>query len=159
LGKFGDQRAVQPLINLLLSSANTIEQSQIINVLSKLPNNQRVSKLLFLLLRVDAYISPNEVAESVEEILKQMDQMETKYLITILLQALYDKRKKVQQNVLSLLIALKNHLSIEPLINMLNDKDEQIRNLVAWLLGELMDIRAVEPLIAALNDSNVDVQM
>ena len=75
-----------------------------------------------------------------------------------LIRALRDEEKDARSKAAAALGRLGDGRAVEPLIQALKDEDELVRNVAATYLGTIGDTRALEPLREALNDKDTNVR-
>lgn len=187
LGKIGDERAVEPLINALKNKDGDVRRESA-EALGKIGDERAVEPLIQALVDGTSNVS-KEAAEA-------LGNLGNPRALDPLVQALKDKyfvrekavealgkipdvraieglievqRYEVRPAVMfttevNIKLGAREALkkigkpAVEPLIRALQDEDRVIREGAAWSLGEIGDERAVTPLIQALKDKHKDVR-
>ena len=175
LGEIGDERAVEPLINLLkneswrvrrcsLTALGKIEESPIetfivalddidchvreraVDILEKVGDNESLNYLRLVLDDEDA-----DVRERASEILIKLEKSENKHVKD-------NKNPDEHQRLEETLERIGPEKAVQILIDALEDENPETRHRAAEVLGEIGDKQAVEPLIVALGDQSSSVQ-
>jgi len=142
LGRIGDKRAVEPLIEIL-NDTNYMVQTEVAWALRQI--REPAVKPLIKALKDEVSDVRMRAAEALGKIAWQpKDDIEKAYYLIA---------KKQWEELVKL-----GKPAVEPLIEALKDKDKYVRSKVAEALGNIGDRRAVEPLIEALIDKDEDVR-
>ncbi len=150
LGKLGDARAVEPLINALHHSDGDIRSSAA-DALVELGGVGAVEPL------ITALRDPvGDVRLRAAYVLGKLGDARA---VDPLITALYDPNEDVCRRASAALVELGNPQAVDPLIAALRDPNGDVRRHAAYILGELGDTRAIESLIAALRDSDRVVRL
>lgn len=140
LGRVGDVRAVEPLVQLLGDKEETV-QLEAVSALGALADARALKPLLLTLRKPDAGVQVR--ARAARAIGKLGDKRAAPYLV----ESLADADDQVRAAVVSGLGQLGDAKFLEPLLKMLKDSDERVRWETADALGRLGDKRALEPLL------------
>ncbi len=169
LGKIGDERAVEPLIEVLSyddGDENVHEAAA--EALGEIGDERTVEPLIGMLSDDNSRVRRN-AAGALDKLgwVPETDRQRAVYLIAV------EDWKSVVECGESAVNALIGALpfwwmtkaaaealgeigkpAVEPLIRILSDNDERVRRSAADALGEIGDVRAVEPLIKVLGDDS-----
>jgi hypothetical protein len=146
LGKIGDMRAVEPLIQILNYTNVTIRASSA-EALDKIGDKKTVELLIEKL---------NNVDETVRWVSAEaLGKIGDKKAVELLIQKLNDTNATVRRFLAEVLGKIGDTRAIEPLIQKLNDTNTTVRRFSVEALGNIGNNEAVEPLIEKLNDTNV----
>jgi HEAT repeat protein len=145
LGRLGDARAVEPLIQALVDVDEKVREAaaQALGRLGEIS----LEPLIQALVDVDA-----DVRRAAAQALGQLGDARA---VEPLIQALEDMDADVRRAAAQALGRLGDARAVEPLIQALKDGTWRIRRAAAQALGRLGDARAVKPLIQALEDEDV----
>ena len=154
LGYFGDERAVEPLIealknNLFYKSVRS-EAADALGILSNELGDKRAVEPLIEALKDDDRSVRSSAASSLGYIGDER-------AVEPLIEALKDD-KKLRWWAASSLGKIGDERAVEPLIEALKDDDPSVRRWAAWSLGEIANDRCIEPLIKVLKDDDPDVR-
>ena len=143
LGRMGDPRAVDPLVNALGDSLNRVRDAAAV-ALKKLnePLGERI------------YESLKGSSKAWEELARTNDPR----AIAALVKALGAWDRNVRANAAWTLRKLGDPRAVEPLIKALGDRSPIVRGAAAWALLEVGDRRAVDPMVRALSDTEESVR-
>ena len=177
LGKSGNAKAVEPLINLLNDRDSDVrrEAAYALKVLGYEPIDPLQQVLLFIASRdwsnvvklgavaVEPLIatlkddSDSFVKSKVAEALAEIGDARAIELLVITLQEYWDW--SVRCKAAEALGKIGDEGTVDPLIIELKDKDANVRKAAVKALGKIGNERAVKPLIAALKDWDLDVRV
>lgn len=150
LGKIGNTKAVQPLIELINDQEMDVVKNTIL-ALGKIGDKRAVDPLIDMLKHKD-----NIVRGFAASALGKIGDARA---ADILFTALKDKDNSVQEKAIEALGKIGDAHCIELLITALRSKKKRIRYCAAYALGQTGDPRAVDPLInIALKDKEDYVQ-
>jgi HEAT repeat protein len=145
LGQIGDERAVEPLLQLLRDERQSV-RSAAVSALEKIGDERAVEPLLQLL-RDEKPFERQRAAEALGEIGDER-------AVEPLLQLLRDKDGFVRNATAWALRRFGDQRAVEPLLQLLRDENSHIRKTAAGALGRIGDERAVEPLFQLLGDND-----
>jgi HEAT repeat protein len=171
LAKFGDVRAVEPLIRAL-KGADSDVRAEAAYELGEFGDSRAVEPLLSALKNENEFV--REEAANALELLNNAttddDANAEKQLATKAGEAIDhdaveesinlsgDDDSEVRQNAIETLGQIGDTRAVEPLINALHDNDADVRQEAIEALGRIGDPRAVEPLLNALQDQDTYVR-
>lgn len=147
LGRFEDERSIEPLIDCL-RDRNLLIRQKAIEVLGSLGSseNVRLGKLLVAMMK-DKDVN---VRRSVVEVIRLLGDREDVWWK--LIRYLRDEDWWVRERVTEILSELGGVKIIEPIVSLLDDPNEVVRRYAIEVLMRLKDPRAVDPLIRSLRD-------
>ncbi len=151
LGKLGNKRAIETLINKLSDSSSGVS-SNAAEALGRLGNKRAVEPLIKALGDPDSYVR-RDAAEA-------LGRLGNKRAVEPLITRLSDSNSNIRSNAaqaLERLGATKEQI-VAGYIEALDSSDLDVRRDAARILGELGNKRAVEPLINRLSDSNSNIR-
>ena len=170
LGRLGDARAIEPLIDILVDSdkENRAAAAKALRALGEPQWSKWVKGDSDDFARLGKSKAPRAVeplikalndgawpVSAAEALGKSGDTRAVKPLI----RALRERDEDVRQEAAKALGKLCDTRAVEPLIGALNDRDKDVCQEAAKALGNLGDGRAVEPLIKALEDKESFARM
>jgi len=145
LGKLGDKRAVEPLINALKDEDRSVRSSAS-GALGRLGDPRAVEPLIAALKDQDKYVRRSAASA--------LGRLGDKRAVEPLIAALKDKDAGVRRSVAWALAQLGDERAVEPLRESLRDDDGKVSPGVAFALARLLgDERAVEPLLMATGNA------
>ena len=147
LGKIGDERAVEPLINALKNKDGNVRRESA-EALGKIGDTRAVEPLVKAL-GYGSYGPESIVVESLVKIGKPT--------VEPLIQAMKDKNKYVRKGVVYVLFEIGEERAVEPLVKALGDEYDDVCKVAGDALVKI-GAPAVEPLIQASQDENKDVR-
>jgi len=160
LAKIG-KPAVEPLIATALDDMDGISTSNAALAL-KLMNDTSVIETLIVTLKrgkspvvLQRYLTPKEVRNKAEVILKHIGNPAVEPLIAEMKNEDYNIRRRVA----SIIGYIADPRAVEPLITALNDENINVQRVAAESLGRIRDPRAVEPLIRVLTEESLYIVM
>ena len=147
LGKLGDERGVDPLIETLSDDDRDVREAAA-KALEQLGDKRAVDPLIKTLSDDDW-----RVRKAAAEALGKLGD---KRAVDPLIEALSDDDIWVRNTATEALVQLGDP-AVDPLIKTLSDDESDVRRSAAEALGRLGDERAVEPLIKTLSDDGLGV--
>ncbi len=149
LGRFDDERSIEPLIECLRDKNLLIRQKaiEVIGALGQ-SENVRLGKLLVAMMK-DKDVNVRRSVIEIIRILGDRDDIWWK-----LIRYLRDEDWWVRERVTEILAELGGKRILEPIVSLLDDPNEVVRRYAVEVLMRLKDARAVDPLIRSLHDSD-----
>ncbi|MDD2715643.1 MAG: HEAT repeat domain-containing protein [Candidatus Wallbacteria bacterium] len=151
LGKFGNEQAVDQLIEVL-SESESIAKYWAVFALGELGNSKAIEVLIGLLKHKTDGVDYYEIANALVKIGEQK-------IVRILLEELTVADDYAKESIIYTLGEFKDVRAIEPLVRSLKDSNEQLRKVAVEALGKIGSALAVEPLVKVLRDSNEKIRM
>jgi HEAT repeat protein len=155
LGYVGDQRALEPLLNLYEKTDYYRYQNAVLDALEKLGHYRTNLKEK----------SSKQVAETATDIYKKyyfrniVEENNEIHLRNVLDRSLVSLNKEERIHAAIVLGKLKDSRAIDELINILSSENSFLKVEACFLLGDFKDIKAVEPLIKRLTDEELFVKI
>jgi HEAT repeat protein len=147
LGKIGNERAVEPLINALKNKEGNVRRESA-EALGKIGDTRAVEPLVKAL----GYGSYGPESIVVESLVKM-----GKPAVEPLIQAMKDKNRYVRKGAAYVFFETGDARAVEPLVKALGDEYDDVCKVVGDALVKI-GAPAVEPLIQASQDENKDVR-
>jgi HEAT repeat protein len=149
LGKLGDKRAVDPLIQLLSRQLEKrrVSPDSIVEALGNLRADRAAPYLTQILTRADCNRAWRISAPSA------LRKIGDPTAVGPLIQSLSDDNYLVRASAIAALVHFADVRAITPIVQRLQDSDPHVRREAAYALGVIGDSSVVRPLIAALNDN------
>ena len=156
LGQIGDVRAVEPLLNALKDSNDTV-RTQAEKALYKIEETWGQTGDARAIVPLIAALKDSDtgVRRIAADVLRQTGDVRA---VETFIAALKDSDSHVQRIAIEALKKIGDVRAIEPLIATLKDPDRLVRIIGIDALGKVGDARTVEPLIAALKDTDSGVR-
>lgn len=146
IGKQGDARYVDELIELIYENPPWKVQAKAIEVLGNIGDLQDINLVI-------EHIGIGFETSSYEELINAL-RKQGEMAISILIESLNDKDMFKRSDAAYALGEFGDENAVKPLITALNDEDYEVRVGAADSLGVLGDIQAVNPLINLLSDED-----
>lgn len=150
LGKIGDKRAVEPLINTMLRTKDQLARSEAAKALGFLKDPEAVEPLISALRDDWRGVRCNAV--------RALGIIGNKRAVEPLMERLQDADWHVRSSTAWVLGNFGDITAVEPLCEALKDNHDDVRRNVAEALGKIGSDNAVIPLIEALEDEDSDVR-
>jgi HEAT repeat protein len=178
LGKIGDRRAVQPLIQALKKRQKEFREAasealgeigdpEAVTALAEALRDEeyavswaaadalaKIGTPAMLSVRAASKDANKRVRISAVRTLGKMGEASIESLISLL----RDNEREVREEAIRGLGQIRDARGVEPLITVLQDSDWHMRQAAVHALGTICDKRAVEPLIAAIKDNEPAVR-
>jgi len=180
LGKIGDARAVEPLIEVLKDEYEPIQRSAAAEALVNIgepavepliqamkDSNNVLWKAVWILGKIGDARAAESLISAMEDNVdlrwkaaEALEEIGDARAIRPLILAMENNNINIRNKAVRVLGKIRDIRAVEPLIEALMDEDniddvgEAFRCAVAEALGKIGDLRAVEPLIEALKDYN-----
>jgi len=168
LGRMGDRRAVDPLVNALGDPLDGVRDAAAV-ALKNLnePLGERIYESLKGSKKAWEELARKNDPRAVVPLVKALGAWDMTVranaawtlrklgdprAVEPLIKALGDRSPIVRGAAASALSEVGDRRAVDPMVISLGDTDETVREAAAWTLGKLKDPRAVEPLILALKD-------
>ena len=148
LGEIGDERTVEPLINLLVSNPKVTYATS--NALSKIKSKKSVEPIIKLLKNDDKNIKRQSATI--------LGNIGDKRAIEPLIETLNDKDAYLRRRVVVALGQINDDSVIDPLLNSLNDSAASVRGDAARSIGNIGEEIHLKPLEKLITDKNDNVR-
>jgi HEAT repeat protein len=149
LSLIGDERAIQPMAQMIEKQQTGMHPNIAITALGKLGENG-FAKLLNILNEADVALR--------SEIIYSLGLIGNKKAVPLLIHSLKDKNELVRQNASEALWHLYDERAIEPLILTLEDKNSHVQQAVIHALSRFKETKVIISLIQTLKVGNADVR-
>ena len=155
LGKLADNRAVDPLIEVLRNDEDRDVRLKAAWALGEIGDARTVDPLSYASVKdADGYVR-EEAYKVLQKNTIGGNKNDTRSA-DLIIEALKDDDQGVRYRAAEALGQIKNAMAVDPLIEILrNDEDRDVRLKAAWALGEIGDTRTVDPLsYASVKDAD-----
>ncbi|BBD61876.1 peptidase C14 caspase catalytic subunit p20 [Nostoc sp. HK-01] len=172
LGKFGDVRAIEPLIAVFRSNGSFLRdafsfphvQLAVVHALRLIEDSRTTNILVEFLRDKEGMLQAIKrdwlrSKQATHQVIETLLTRQYPDLLEILAQLLQDSESRIQTNTLSAIAKIANPLMVDLLIVTLASKNDWLRKSAMYYLGQRGETRAIQPLINILPDVNADLRL